>query len=410
MPNLADVDPVAFAQKYPALAHVVALKTTAQAGGNTNDPQTIAKSMFSSSWGQKIQNLSQQNPVATPTTGTTSVDGSDPSAQPGVDQGQQASNFGDTNFLKRYLGNQPTLPNGTPDQQEAGAYDLQSQAKLNQIRAQGILGQEQIAAAQKLDQIGSLDSAAYMASELKKRDVTSDIDARLLNLRMSAITSDAILRGQLNNLDPSIRDQKLNDNAANYKSIEDQLNDIRSTRVETAKGQIQDEIDAHNQAYQAAKDHADALTKLEDTIKTTGDNQDALASISLAKAQALKKLQKLSGSSTPLPVQNIANYILQDYQDKGGTVTAAVTKQANDLAKQAYARRKAAGYSDDAASSGDAQAGKIRSDAAIPTPTLKGGLSPTAKLDLRIKLKDALDKGAISQSDYDQALGNAPTK
>lgn len=338
MPNMSPTD---MAKQWPALSQFLGMKTAGQAGLNPNDPQAVVTAMHSRGFQQKVDAIAGHAQGADPNGLGVTDESGNPTAAP--DAGAHAKTFGDDRFLARYMGNQPTLPDpkASPADQEMQAYDSQTQSKLNQIRAGGVVTQKILDAQNKLDQIGSLDTEAYMREELKKRNVGYDIDARILNLRMMAITSDAILRGQLAGLDPSARNQRLAENRSQYDSTIQQLQDIRSSRVETEKGQIQGEIDAHQQAYNAAKAHVDSLSKLEAMIKSTGENTDALAKIQLDKAQAMAKLKKASGSGLPLPIENIKNAIIQDYVSKGGTVNASTEKTAELLAKESYQRLQA---------------------------------------------------------------------
>lgn len=294
---------------HPALATALGHDIGKETGVDTTKPENLAAVMHSQTYAKKVNDM-----------------------KTGIDD----------RLVKRVIGSVPTAinPKANGSQQEMDVYTGQEQNAVGQIRAGAVLAGKKIEAQKKLGELSDFDAESYKASRIKEINPTGDVDQKILELRMQAMTAKSALRNELRQLAPNLRDQAINARMAVFNDAISTLGEIRTARTAAANAKIDEEIGAKNQQVRTAKANVDALDGIIATLEKQGDQSDAIYKIRLERAKAQKILDKAGGSGIPNQEETIVNYLLNDLTKRGHTPTASDIANAKRIAKETVDKRK----------------------------------------------------------------------
>jgi hypothetical protein len=304
------VDIQEFNSRWPALAYSTAMHTAKETGVDPSDPRNITRVMQSRTYQSKVNDMAKNR---------------------------------DDRTLKRITGSIPTPPdrNATTEQQTDQIYSGLEQTATNQIRARGIMTGRQVEAQTKLDQLADFDRESYKGKRLKELNPSGDLDSRMLNLRLQAFTAKAILRNEMRDLPPALRNRAVAERMGVFSDALASIKEIRDARVRSAESQIDEEIDAHNDELRSARAKVSGLRTLMDHIEQSGEDQEALASIRLDWLKEKKKLLKATGKGVVDEAETLTNAILNDYRNtQDDTPSAEQIKEAQRQAKEIVRKRE----------------------------------------------------------------------
>lgn len=230
----------------------------------------------------------------------------------------------------------------SPENAEQAGYTDKESALLNRQKTeQQYLPELQRAVADSA-KLSNFNKSVYTEQRLKQMNPTEDIDKSILAVRQKALLDRASMWEDFqgpNGINPEAALSAIQTRQNMYTKQLNDLEDLRTARVNDAKAKIGDEIDSYTAQANAAQTHVDAIKSAIDAAKSAGATESDLAQLHIDMAQANKRLQKARSATNGLGTDGDMAYqaLLQSYTRLTGqdptTLPAAKKKQLQTLAR-----------------------------------------------------------------------------
>ena len=280
-----------FAQRYPALSTKLAINTAQDTGLDVSDPTNIVTAMQSQTFQQQASQASQVN-----------------------DRGSLDS------LINRPSKLAPT--SASQEDQTNAAFDEAEASRMDTIQAKGSALKKLSAAEEKLATLSDFNAESYRKQRMKELDPVSDIDARMLELRMQAFTAEALLNSdpEILKLSPAQQERVIASRMQVFGNLISQYKQTRDLRLSQAEEQIREEVGATESQINKATQRISAIDREISYIEDIGGDREALADLRVERLKEMERLKKSRGKAGGMTTQKelVYNALIQDFKASHG--------------------------------------------------------------------------------------------
>lgn len=308
-----------FARKYPALSYNIVNDIGQKSGVDTSDPRAAMTVMRSRTFAERAK------------------------------AAERAQSNKDFRIIERATKAMPTVNiNPKMGEEQALIQGATQQADiLRQTMAARSAANSQLTdAIQVYKELSDYNKDQYKKARLDELAPTKDIDARIGQLRQQALTAKTLLRAQVKNLKPELRNQVIASRMQVFADQMDRLNEVRDARLKVANNSIDEEIFAKEDQVRRADARVTALERLIQEIESSGADKAALAALQIDLSKSMAALRKARTSAGTLtPTEDLVYQKLLDNLAARGIVPSATDKaeakrQAQNIAEQMRSSNK----------------------------------------------------------------------
>jgi hypothetical protein len=308
-----------FARKYPALSYNIVNDIAQKSGVDTSDPKAAMTVMRSRTFAERAK---------------------------AVERAQTKKDF---RIIERASQAMPSVTiNPKMNERDALIQGATQQADILRqgMAARGAATRQLTDAVQVYEELANYNKDQYRKQRLDELAPTQDIDNRIGQLRQQALTAKTLLRAQVKNLKPELRNQVIASRMQVFADQMDRLNEVREARLKVASDAIDEEIFSKEDQIRRANSRVSALQRLIQEIEASGADKAALASLQIDLSKSLAALQKArAGAGNLTPTEDLIYQRLLDNLSARGTVPSATDKaeakrQAQNIAREMQTRNQ----------------------------------------------------------------------
>lgn len=281
------MDTASFAKQYPNLAAKMAIQTGKAAGIDMSKPGAALTAMHSDAFKSSMEGEMNATQSATQTRALSRV------MKPQVGA---IANFD---------------PNADPFKQETAGYQAAADATQRTSVGRGILFDQVMQENKRLGDLASFNETAYKRKRLGELRPTEDIDREILDIRNRALFSKAAMYDNLSNLPYGAQTRAV---AAMQKLFIGQIDDLqtlRTARVNDAESKIQEEMDAHNGRVSASQTRLSGLSQAIGILKDQGADETAIAQLVIDHSKEMERLRKTRATGNKSGITDTTDVIAQ---------------------------------------------------------------------------------------------------
>lgn len=283
------MDHVSFQTKYPALSLKMAIDTARKSGLNPSDPRNVVQTMQSQTYQKRLQGVQ---------------DGSEDPSQ--MDVGRAGT-------IQRSF-----TRNVNPDSEISAGFRAKADALSSGIDRRGALQTQLSQENDRLSRMVDFDKEAYTNAKIAELQPTASIDKAIMDIRNRALLDKAKFYSdpEITSLPYALQQRVIGERMAMYTEQIDDLSDLRSARLESAKAKVKGQLDSYNQRVEASKTRISSLEKAIQYAKDDGADEQEIAQLRIDHAKEIQRLNK--------------------ERDKGGTGSTSEELMANALIQRYY--------------------------------------------------------------------------